>query len=232
MRHSSALTRHPYLAGAAATVTLLAIAALANVILAKKAERENPPIGKFAEIDAVRVHYAERGQGSPLVLLHGNGSMIEDFKYSGLIDLAAQKYRVIAFDRPGFGHVKGRGTRCGHPRPKRSSCRRFSSSWVYRARIVLGHSWGASVAVAMALNRPKLVRGLVLASGYYYPSARFEVVALSGPAVPLIGDLIRYTLAPIVARVMWQPLLNKIFGPAPVPRKFAGFPREMAFRPS
>jgi hypothetical protein len=84
----------------------------------------------------------------------------------------------------------------------------------------------------MALNRPKLVRGLVLASGYYYPSARFEVVALSGPAVPLIGDLIRYTLAPIVARVMWQPLLNKIFGPAPVPRKFAGFPREMAFRPS
>jgi pimeloyl-ACP methyl ester carboxylesterase len=41
----------------------------------------------------------------PLVLLHGNGSMIEDFQSSGLIDLAATKYRVIAFDRPGFGHT-------------------------------------------------------------------------------------------------------------------------------
>ena len=30
--------------------------------------------------------------------------MIEDFQSSGLIDRAAKKYRVIAFDRPGFGH--------------------------------------------------------------------------------------------------------------------------------
>jgi len=46
----------------------------------------------------------ERGEGEPLVLLHGNGSMIQDFKSSGLIDMAAAEYRVIAFDRPGHGH--------------------------------------------------------------------------------------------------------------------------------
>ena len=34
------------------------------------------------------------GTGTPLVLLHGNGSMIEDFQSSGLIDLAAKKHRV------------------------------------------------------------------------------------------------------------------------------------------
>src|SRR4051795_2986540 len=33
--------------------------------------------------------------------------------------------------------------------------------------IVLGHSWGASIAVALALKFPAFVRGLVLASGYY-----------------------------------------------------------------
>ena len=37
-------------------------------------------------------------------MLHGNGSMIEDVQSSGLIDLAAKNYRVIVFDRPGFGH--------------------------------------------------------------------------------------------------------------------------------
>jgi hypothetical protein len=54
----------------------------------------------------VRLHYIERGQGEPLVLLHGNGSMIQDFSSSGLLDKAARKYRVIVFDRPGFGYSR------------------------------------------------------------------------------------------------------------------------------
>jgi len=63
-----------------------------------------PPLGQFLEINAVRLHYIERGAGEPLVLLHRNGSMIQDFESTGLIDLAAKNYRVIVFDRPGFGH--------------------------------------------------------------------------------------------------------------------------------
>jgi len=96
----------------------------------------------------------------------------------------------------------------------------------------LGHSWGASVAVALALTYPNLVKGLVLASGYYYPSLRPDVVAMSAPAVPLVGDVLRYTISPIVSRVMWPLLMTKIFGARPVPKKFEGFPKEMALRPS
>jgi pimeloyl-ACP methyl ester carboxylesterase len=67
--------------------------------LAQKAERRNPPIGRFITVDGVRLHYVERGTGNPLVLLHGNGSMIR-LSIQRLIDLAAQKHRVIAIDRP------------------------------------------------------------------------------------------------------------------------------------
>src|SRR4030081_1946285 len=81
---------HPYVVVAAATVGALAISALVNRHLAKNAETDNPPAGQFLEVDGVRLHYVERGSGSPLVLLHGNGSMIEDFDCSGLIDLAAR----------------------------------------------------------------------------------------------------------------------------------------------
>jgi pimeloyl-ACP methyl ester carboxylesterase len=88
------------------------------------------------------------------------------------------------------------------------------------------------VALALAANHPDAVRGVVLASGYYYPSARLDVAALSPPAIPIIGDLIRHTVAPLVSRLMWPALLRKIFGPADIPRKFAGFPKEMTFRPS
>jgi pimeloyl-ACP methyl ester carboxylesterase len=87
--------------------------------------------------------------------------------------------------------------------------------------IVLGHSWGASIAVALALKYPNLVQGLVLASGYYYPTLRPDVVALSAPAVPLVGDVLGHTLSPIVSRVMWPLLMTKIFGPRSVPKKFA-----------
>jgi len=76
-----------------------------NRLLAAAAERHNPPSGKFVEADGVRLHYVEQGHGQPLILLHGNGSMIQDFESSGLLDMAAAKFRVIAFDRPGYGHT-------------------------------------------------------------------------------------------------------------------------------
>jgi alpha-beta hydrolase superfamily lysophospholipase len=96
---------------AAIIVEALALSALFNRIASKKAERDHPATGKFVEVGGVRLHYVEEGQGEPLVLLHGNAGMIEDFASSGLIDRASRKYRVIVFDRPGFGHSeRPRGT--------------------------------------------------------------------------------------------------------------------------
>ena len=64
--------------------------------------------------------------------------------------------------------------------------------WASRER----SSWafvGRFVAVALALKYPEIVRGLVLASGYYYPSLRLAV-AFSACAVPVIGDVLRTAL--------------------------------------
>jgi hypothetical protein len=91
-------------AASAVAIAALAAAAIVNKRLANKAERDNPPAGRFLDVNGVRLHYVERGTGEAVVLLHGNGSMIQDFESSGLIDLAAKDHRVIVFDRPGFGH--------------------------------------------------------------------------------------------------------------------------------
>jgi len=100
----SAIKARPYVAAAGLIAGALAVSAIVNRQLAKKAQRENPPTGRFMEVNGVRIHYVERGAGRPLVLFHGNGSMIQDFESSGLIELAAENYRVIVFDRPGYGH--------------------------------------------------------------------------------------------------------------------------------
>jgi len=217
---------------AAATAAAWAISALVNRRLARNAENDNPPAGQFLEVSGVRLHYVERGSGTPLVLLHGNGSMIQDFETSGLIDLAAKNYRVIVFDRPGFGHSDRPRNVVWTPAAQAELINSALERLGVSHAIVLGHSWGASVAVALALTYPNLVKGLVLASGYYYPSLRPDVVAMSAPAVPLVGDVLRYTISPIVSRVMWPLLMTKIFGARPVPKKFEGFPKEMALRPS
>jgi hypothetical protein len=60
----------------------------------------NPPIGEFLKIDGVRLHYIIRGDPSapPLVMLHGNGTTLQDLTLSGLVDAAANKFRVICFE--------------------------------------------------------------------------------------------------------------------------------------
>jgi pimeloyl-ACP methyl ester carboxylesterase len=183
-------------------------------------------------VNGVWLHYVERGSGEPLVLLHGNGSMIQDFESSGLIDLAARDYRVIVFDRPGFGHSDRPRNIVWTPDAQAELIKHALARLGVSNAIVLGHSWGASVAVALALKCPGWVRGLVLASGYYYPTVRPDVVAMAAPALPLIGDILSHTLSPLISRATWPLMMAKIFGPRSVPRKFEAFPKEMALRPS
>ena len=196
----SIFREYPAVTAIAAAAGLLAAAAVVNGLLARKAQRDNPPKGKFIEIDGVRLHYVERGKGRPLVLFHGNGSMIQDFESSGLIDLAAKNYKVIVFDRPGFGHSLRPRNVVWTPEAQADLFAKALDRLNVPRAIVLGHSWGASVAIALAIKHPSLVEALVLASGYYFPTARADVLALSGPAIPGLGDIISSTIAPIVSR--------------------------------
>jgi pimeloyl-ACP methyl ester carboxylesterase len=227
-----AFRRYPAIAAFAGAATLVVATAIVNRHLAKKAQRDNPPQGRFIDVDGVRLHYVERGNGRPLVLFHGNGSMIQDFESSGLIDLAAENYRVIVFDRPGFGHSLRPRNVVWTPEAQAALFKKALDRLNVSRAIVLGHSWGASVAVALAIRHPSFVEALVLASGYYFPTARADVAASSVPAIPGLGDLISHTVSPILSRLMWPAMLRKVFGPQSVPKKFAGFPKEMAVRPS
>ncbi len=210
----------------------LGLAALAVAARARQAERDNPPTGRLIEVDGVQVHYAEIGEGEPLVLLHGNGSMLQDFMASGFVKAAAGRYRVIAFDRPGYGYSERPRSTIWTPAAQAELLRAALLQIGVSRALVLGHSWGASVGIALALDHPEMVKGLILESGYYYGSVRSDVVLMSGPAVPLVGDIIRYTVSPPVARLLWPKMIRKLFSPAPVAATFEAVPPEMAIRPS
>jgi pimeloyl-ACP methyl ester carboxylesterase len=216
-----------------ASVVALGAAALLVRARARKAEREHPPHGRFLDVDGVRLHYVERGHGPPIVLLHGNGAMIEDYEISGVLDLAADDHRVLAFDRPGFGYSNRPRNRIWTPAAQAELVHRALKRLGVDRPIVVGHSWGALVALALGLEHPEDVRGLVLLSGYYFPTARADVALLSPPAVPVIGDVMRYTVSPLLGRLAAPKMIRKIFAPSPVPARFAAeFPVGLMLRPS
>ena len=210
------------------------ILVIANVVFSLIAERKNPPIGSFIECDGVRLHYLERGNPAArcVVLFHGNGTMIQDFILSGLVDHLASRSRIICFDRPGFGHSQRPRTRIWTATSQAALFVKALDQLGVRNPVVLGHSWGALVAAAIGFQNEYPIRGLVLASGYYFPTPRWDFWMLSGPAIPVLGDLVRYTVAPIISWAILPGLTRKLFAPRSVPEGFKhGFPVSLALRP-
>ena len=112
----------------------------------------------FVEADGFRIRYMEAGQGAPLVHLHGAGGM----RLTPAHDLLAARYRVIAFEMPGFGAVAGE-----HPDPHdgRNWRRRWSSA-VDALGLdqfdLMGTSFGGKAALWLAVQQPERVPALVL----------------------------------------------------------------------
>ena len=113
-----------------------------------------------------------------------------------MLDLIAKRHRVIAFDRPGFGYSDRPHGSAWSAGTQADLIRDAFAVLGINRPIVLGHSWGAAVALALGLNHPDAVRGLVLLSGYYYPTLRADVLFSAPTAIPILGDLLRYSVSP------------------------------------
>ncbi len=214
------------------TAAALAGLAVANGYAARLAERRNPPKGRFLTMSGVRLHYLEAGRGPAVVLVHGNLATADDFLVSGLFDRLARHHRVIAIDRPGMGHSERPRGRPWTPAEQAALLRRAFAGLGIVKPIVLGHSFGATVAMAMALDHPQALGGLVLLSGYYFPTKRLDVLLTASQAVPVLGDVLRHTLSPPIGAAIMPLLFKAIFAPMPVPDHFAAlFPTALAVRP-
>jgi pimeloyl-ACP methyl ester carboxylesterase len=218
------------LVGAAAVLGGLAVA---NYLRARKAVRDNPPLGQFIKVDGVCLHYVEKGSGPPILLVHGNGVMVQDWIISGLFDELAKTNRVIAVDRPGFGHSsRPRGVRWT-PEKQADLFAQLLDRLHAAPALAVGHSYGTQVVTAMALNHADKLSGIVLLGGVYYPDPRADVLLVAGSAVPVYGDVVNHTLQPLLAEALQKPINRTMFAPAKVPDRWRrNFSWAMAMRPT
>jgi pimeloyl-ACP methyl ester carboxylesterase len=138
-----------------ATSFLIAALALAGVTHWRASAREAaaeaayPPSGSFVTVDGKRMHYEMKGQGPDLVMIHGASGSLRDLTF-GLRDRLANRFRVIAVDRPGLGHSDALDE------TSLLAQARFIKAGVAQLGVtdpvILGQSYGGAVALAWALD--------------------------------------------------------------------------------
>ncbi len=227
--------RKPSRAGVvlAASAAALAAAAAYTLYRTRQVERDHPPAGRFVTVDGVRLHYLAKGEGPPVVLIHGNVVTAEDYVWSGVLERVARYHRVIAIDRPGFGYSeRPRGSMWTAAHQADLLARALNRLGVERP-VVVGHSWGAIVALELALGHPGAVGGLVLLAGYYKATLRADVPLEAPQAIPVNGDALRYTLSPLLGAALLPLNIKAMFSPREVPTRFRReFPHGFPVRPS
>jgi pimeloyl-ACP methyl ester carboxylesterase len=197
----------------------------------KPAPAPAPPGGMITVGDH-RLHVTEMPGNEPaVVLIHGLPGSIRD--WDGVEPFLATRHR-IAIDRPGFADTGGSALTMREQADVIAEGLRALS--VERALLV-GHSYGGTVALTIARRHPDLVGGVVLAApmggGRGMPLAmRNEARALLLVTVPGIGDVIRRTVGWGITKLVIRRAFARAFAPSPVAPEYEAHAYALTLRPA
>lgn len=107
----------------------------------------------------IRHFYLEKGEGEPLLLLHGNGESSAYFEHQ--LDAFAQRYHVYALDTRGHGKTP-RGEQPFTIRQFAADLYGFMEEHHLDRAHLLGFSDGGNIAMVFALRYPERVHRLIL----------------------------------------------------------------------
>jgi pimeloyl-ACP methyl ester carboxylesterase len=194
---------------------VLALLAVVTAVGATRIEQANPPTGRFVAVDGGRLHLLELGRSDalPVVLLHGASGNLADLRLA-LGERLASRYRVILIDRPGHGWSDRPDGR-GDATPARQAeliHQALAQIGVTRA-IILGHSWGGTVAAAYALAFPRELAGLVLLAPVTHPWPGGVALINHIVTAPVIGPLIAHTVILPAGYILMGAGVAAVFAP-------------------
>lgn len=140
------------------------------------------PADEFVQIDGQCVHIERKGTGEPLILLHGFGG--STFTFNKVMDGLADSFDVIAIDLNAFGYTeRPTGTLPYTPRGQAQLVTAVMDKLDIESAHMLGHSYGAGIALLLAAETPARARSLVLVDGIAPRSSSSTVSPLLLPFV-------------------------------------------------
>ncbi|MBK0326332.1 alpha/beta fold hydrolase [Rhodobacteraceae bacterium F11138] len=206
----------------AVLLCLLAVCVLRTRSLARAAERQVPQVGHIQKVRGGSVHYVDLGprDATPLVLIHGLSGQLQHFTYA-IADMLSDQYRVIALDRPGCGYSQRDSDDLATPGEQARMIGEALDALGLGKTILVGHSLGGTVALTMALERPKKTAALALLC----PATQNQTEvpeAFKGLMVksPVLRRLIGHTIAAPMAAATKDKVLAMVFAPETCPADF------------
>jgi pimeloyl-ACP methyl ester carboxylesterase len=203
---------------------VIALAVLAPVaftfFIAHRVTKGFPPEGKFLDVGADRVHYTDRGQGPAIVFVHGLCGNLRNFAYLDM-DRLARSHRVIVIDRPGAGRsVRGADSPANIYAQARMVAQCIEKLGLDKP-VLVGHSLGGAISLAVGLNHPLVIRRLALIAPLTHaestPPGAFRGLVLPSP---LVRRLVSWTLAIPLSIINSRKAIAAVFAPETMPRDF------------
>ena len=146
------------------------------------------PPSQFVEIDGVRLHYREEGEGPPVVLLHANYASL--FMWEPWVAALKDRYRVIRLDLPAHGLTGPEPSGDYSLQRIQSLFEQFVDARGLERFVVVGTSIGGTVAMRYAADHPERIERLVMISP---GSLEARVRGRTTPAnVPKIADVLAW----------------------------------------
>jgi pimeloyl-ACP methyl ester carboxylesterase len=189
---------------------------------ARKVEAAVPPCGQFIEIDGQRLHYVDTGGTGPaIVMIHGLGGTLWNYTYA-LVGKLSDEFRVIAVDRPGSGYSTRADGAPAKLSAQADTLAKFTRALGLKQPLLVGHSLGGALSLAIALDHPDCAGALALIAPL--TQAQDDVPEpFQGLVVnsPVMRKIIAWTLAIPMSIRNAPELLKIVFGPDAVPADFA-----------
>ena len=184
------------------------------------AEREYPPLGEIIEVNGTRVHAWVQGDGPDLVLIHGSSGNLRDFTFD-IASRLAERYRVIALDRPGLGYTErldSDGASIGEQATLLSAA---AAQLGAENPIVLGQSYGGAVALAWGLDRPAAALVLVAPAANPWTTPLDTYYKITSH--PVLGPLATPLITAWVPDSYVESSVENVFLPQPAPEGYAEY---------
>jgi pimeloyl-ACP methyl ester carboxylesterase len=172
----------------------------------------------FVKVDEANLHFVMKGNGQPVVLIHGNPGSCHD--WSRLYVPISRRYRAVAFDRPGHGHSERPNHRPITVEVQAEMLHAALAKLGIERPIIVGHSWGGSLALVYALKFPGEISGAVLLAPAAYESDDGVSFLSKLPGWPVIGDVLNFLFTPLLGPWLVRTDIAKAFAPDPVPQKY------------
>lgn len=165
--------------------------------------------GKYIEISGIKVRYNQIGKGQDILFIHGVPGSIEDWE--PIISSLSSNYRVTVYDRPGHGYSSAE--KIGYNLEHNANIALGLINALHLENvIVVGHSYGGSVIMALAVRNPHQIKAFIPIAGATYPIENIEPI-YSFIRIPIIGRGFAAVASSFIGPPMIKDGLNEAFYP-------------------